>query len=62
MSQKKDLDHEQLCCRCMLFLLWKFSYFQFFCLGSIFYLGYSMLSSGLAEVEVLEVAKLDLVV
>lgn len=46
----------------MLFLLWKFSYFQFFCLGSIFDLGYSMLSSGLAEVEVLEVAKLDLVV
>lgn len=62
MSRKKDLDHEQLCCRCMLFLLWKFSYFQFFCLGSIFDLGYSMLSSGLAEVEVLEVAKLDLVV
>lgn len=62
MSQKKDLDHEQLCCRCMLFLLWKYFYFQFFGLSSIFDLGYSMLSYGLAGVEVLEVAKLDFVV
>ena len=62
MSLRKDLVHVQLCCRCTLFLLWRFSYFHFFGLSSIFGLGYSMLSSGLAEVEVLEVAKLDLVV